>query len=318
MKTKRKGEHNVSLENPEYRLKFHFEGQLIEGVRIQGRIIKPDAGYQSTLIKGFNSRNIYIKPMNQTALMAILSRIELLKQKSLTNSLHAPELEQTLAQLKKKFDELDAQIEELHSVARFSDQHQAVIHETMEELERPIRLASVSGQFLDDQEIDKFSTLLYEDVLNLNLVGTQITSKGAISLFEKLAGNSTLKGLNLESNAIDNAAMLVFAKNIETNSTLRGVSFAKNPDITSACVPALVQAFTRNKTLYKVNFEGTGLSDNEIRTLTQLVAKNTPKEPSTTLSGRQYLSNWFGKNNAQMTERTRLVDAAEIPLSRIN
>lgn len=341
MRTKKTNAQPDQGKNLECRLQFHFEGQVLNGVQVNGKITRTES-FQATLIRGFNSRNVSIKKVDQGTMDLKLVRVQEHKEKYLRYSQWLDELNAILSQpknahdaqlienkriletelpkLKEALTQIDLQIAQLKEGARYGIQHQAMIHTTLEELDRPLRLATITGHFLDDKEVDQFSTLLYEDILHLKLINTQIGSKGAICLFEKLAANTTLRTLNLESNNVDDAAMQVFATNIAINTTLRAISFAKNPHITSACVPVLQEALAQNKTLYKISLVGTGLTATEIKSLTELVAKNAPKEPIK--APRQtYLSNWLGKTSSP--EKTPLVKntegrGADIPMEQLD
>lgn len=343
-----------SSKNQDYRLKFNLAGKIQAGHVIDGKWYPKGSSYQSPTHAvgkpqtGWFHRNVYIRPFNKAAFEALQEKIRSIEQRiekyNSTDSLssNAPrstsdleecqlaqyhdeepiDLFSLLRKLRTNLQALNDQVEEFKAIARFSHKHLALIHDTFEDLELPIRLVTVSGQFEDDEEVNIFSQLLNEDILHIRLCANNISSRGAIALFEMLAKNTKLVSLNLESNNLDNAAMIAFANCLAKNTTLKALSVANNKLITAACMPALLNAFGQNKSFCQIKLEGTSLSATDITSLTELVTKNAPKKTSAPSQGGAkpiYLSNLFRRTpTAQPGEKTGLMAGNKNSIEMVN
>jgi hypothetical protein len=332
----------------DYRLKFNLAGRIQAGHVIDGKWYAKSNSYQSPTHAegkpqpGWFNRNVYIRPFNKAAFEALQEKIKGVEQhigkyhsadssgsndRSSTANLEECQLPQNrdheaialyslVRKLRADLQTLNDQVEEFKATTRFSHKHLALIHDTFEDLELPIRLVTVEGKFEDDEEVKIFSQLLNEDILHLRLVATNISSKGAIALFKMLQKNTKLISLNLEANNLDNAAMLAFASCLTKNTTLKALSVSNNKLITSTCVTALLSAFQQNKSFCQIKLNGTSLAVSDIQSLTAAVTKNAPKitvSPSQSAPNPIYVnSRWFQrKPSSTPSEKTSLVSGAQ-------
>jgi len=320
-----------SSNNQDYRLKFNLAGKIQAGHVIDGKWYVKGNSFQSPTCAvgkpqpGWFHRNVYIRPFNKAALEALQEKIRSIEQrieKYNSTDDEAIDLFSLLEKLRTNLQTLNDQVEDFKATARFSHKHLALIHDTFEDLELPIRLVTVSGQFEDDEEVKVFSQLLNEDILHIRLSANNISSRGAIALFEILARNTKLVSLNLECNNLDNAAMIAFANCLAKNTTLKALSVSNNKLITPACMPALLAAFKQNKSFCQIKLEGTSLSASDIKSLTELVTKNAPKKtasPSQEGAKPIYLNRLFRRTpTAQPGEKTGLMAGAKNSIEMVS
>ena len=311
--------------NIDYCLKFNLAGKIKAGHVIDGKWNVIDNCYQSLTCAvgkpqvGYFHRNIYVRPFNKVDFEALQEKIRSVEQRikkfNSTETDQDSDLFFLLKKLRTNLKILNEQAEEFEATARFNHKHLALIHDTFEDLELPIRLVTVSGKFADDEEVKIFSQLLNQDILHIRLSANNIGSRGAIAVFETLAKNTKLVSLNLEGNHLDNAAMIAFANCLVKNTTLKALSVCNNKLITSECMPALLTAFKHNKSFCQLKLAGTNLSVADIKCLTQLATKNVPKKiaPTTQKETKPiYFNRLFRRaSTVQPSEKTGLIAGAK-------